>query len=237
MQQESIYNILPKKRITQDKELTYKSRYPYWIAPTGSTFNLQNSSYPNVSNLSGTYELPRGAHPILRQSATFGISDIGKNISPERYHKKGDLAKKLPPLERLHTLTEVRKPPVPSLKEKPIMGLKTEKNYIISNVLDNILMVPKKIKEEETDIYRHKSYGKVPKYLCDLKLKIKDEYDSIKELQRKRKEEDEKKQRLLTEEEVNSLREGLRKKWEMYSNRYERLSHKKEFDNLVLLRK
>ena len=55
-------------------------------------------------------------------------------------------------------------------------------------------------------------------------------------MQRRQKEEEDKKQRLLTEEEVSTLREGLRKKWEMYNQRYAKMTHKKAFDNLVLLR-
>lgn len=236
-QQESIYNIVEHSKIIPDKEPLYKSSYPYWIAPTSSTFNLKNSSYPNVSNISGEYKLPRGGHPILRQSATFGLPDVGKSVSPAQYHRKGELRRKLPPLERLHTSTEVRKPPVPTVKDKPIMGLKTDKNFVISNAVDNILMEPKKIKEEDPLEARHKYFGKVPTYIKNLKLKIKEEYDSIKELQRRKKEEEDKKQRILTEAEVAELREGLKKKWEMYNFRYGKMSHKKMFDNLVLLRK
>ena len=63
------------------------------------------------------------------------------------------------------------------------------------------------------------------------------EYQAIKEIQRQKKEEEDKKTRLLTEEEVGALREGLRKKWEMYNFRYGKMTHKKAYDNLVLLRK
>ena len=71
----------------------------------------------------------------------------------------------------------------------------------------------------------------------NLRLKVEEEYKSIKEMQRRQKEEEDKKQRLLTDEEVSTLREGLRKKWEMYNQRYAKMTHKKVFDNLVLLRK
>lgn len=237
MQQESIYKIVPKEKIIPGKDALYKSTHPYWVAPTASTFKLINSSYPNVSNLGGEVRLPRGAHPLMRDSATFGIPDVGKSVSPENYHKKGQNRKKLPPLERLHTSTDVRKPPVPTRKDRPIMGLKTDKNYVTANAVDNILMSPKKLPEEKKDLYKHKYYGQIPTYITNLRLKIKEEYDTLQEMKRRKKEEEDAKQRLLTQDEVCELRQGLQKKWEMYNQRYAKMTHKKVFDNLVLLRK
>lgn len=237
MQQESIYNIVPKAKIVPGKDALYKSTYPYWIAPTASTFKLINSSYPNVSNFDGNYKLPRGAHSLVRDSATFGIPDIGKSVSPQNFHKKGELRRKLPPLERLHTTTEVRKPPIPSLDDKPIMGLKTDKNYITANAVENILMQPKKLPEEKKGIYRHRYFGQIPTYISDLRQKTKEEYEYLQEMKRQKKAEEDAKTRLLTEQEVCDLRQGLQKKWEMYNERYAKLTHKKVFDNLVLLRK
>lgn len=237
LQQESIYNVLPKEKIIPGKDALYHSHYPPWIAPTASTFNLLNTSYPNVSNCNGDFSLPRGAHPVYEKTATMGKAEGQYRVSPSNYHKKGNTYRVLPPLERLHTSSDIRKPAVPTVKECPIMGLKTDKNFIVANVVDNILMQPKALPEEKKDIYKHKSFGKVPKYIKDLRLKVEQEYQTIKEMQRRQKEEEDKKQRLLTDEEVSTLREGLRKKWEMYNTRYAKLTHKKEFDNLVLLRK
>ena len=235
-QQESIYNIIPKSKITPGKDALFKSQFPYWMTPTGSTFILKNTSFPGVANLSGSYSLPKGGHPIFEKSATFGRPEGGYRADPNNYHKKGQRYKILPPLEKIYDRDEIRKPPVPKRNDRPIMGLKTDKNYIISNVVDTILMTPKQLKEESNSIYRHRSYAKVPKYIEELKEKVKQEYDSIQEMKRKQKEEEDRKQRLLTEEEVGQLREGLREKWQMYNERYGKMTHKKAFDNLVLLR-
>ena len=43
-------------------------------------------------------------------------------------------------------MREVKKPPISTIAEKPIMGLKSNKNYITSNAFDNILMPTKKSK-------------------------------------------------------------------------------------------
>ena len=48
MEEESIYNILPREYDQPSKNRRYKSRFPSTIAPTGSTFNNKTTSRPNV---------------------------------------------------------------------------------------------------------------------------------------------------------------------------------------------
>ena len=236
LQEESIYNLVPKMKITPGKGATYRSRYPPNIAPTASTFILKNSSFPGVANMSGEYKFPRGAHPILRNSATFGLPLGGYNPDPHNFHKKGETHKIYPPTEKLHILSNIKKPPIPSVNDAPILGLKTEKNFIIANAVDNILMQPKK-RNLSIDQPFHKYYGKVPDYIKKYRLNHENELNDIKEMRRRHQEEEDAKQRLLTEAEVSMLREGLKKKWEYYNNKYTGLTHKKVYDNLVLLRK
>lgn len=71
-QEESIYNLVPKDKVEPEKKQRYRSMYPPDIAPTGSTFGLKTSSFPNVSNMNGDINLPKGAHPIKQAFATFG---------------------------------------------------------------------------------------------------------------------------------------------------------------------
>ena len=117
------------------------------------------------------------------------------------------------------------------------MGLKSNKNYITSNAIDNILMPTRKKVKEETDYLHKKYYGEVPPYLNKLKQKVKEEYDSIREMQRRNEEEDAKRKKVLSEEEVRTLREGLLKKLEQLKYSYGQITHKKKFDTLVLLKK
>ena len=108
----------------------------------------------------------------------------------------------------MHTLYQIKKPPIPT--EPPNDGLKTQKNFIISNAVDNILMQPKK-RNLSVDQPFHKYYGKVPTYLQKYKLIHENELNYLKEMRRKHQEEEDAKQRLLTEDEVSQLREGLKK--------------------------
>jgi len=46
---------------------------------------------------------------------------------------------------------ERRKPPVPKRDEQPILGLKTNKNFITQNAIENIMAVPKKPEKNYAD--------------------------------------------------------------------------------------
>ena len=59
----------------------------------------------------------------------------------------------------------VKKVSVPKKDEKPIMGLVSDKNFIVSNAVENILAAPKLPSNSERDFLKKKNYGKVPKYL------------------------------------------------------------------------
>ena len=168
-QQESIYNLVPKGKIIPGKGASYHSRYPANTFPTASTFIPNNSSFPGTVNCNGDISLPRGAHPLTRKSGTFGLPEGGYCPDPKNFHKKGDTKKIYPPCEPLRSKNEIKKPNIPALTDVPIYGLKTEKNFIISNAVDNILMQPRK-KNYSVEKPFHKYYGKVPDYIKKYKL-------------------------------------------------------------------
>jgi len=66
--------------------------------------------------------------------------------------------------------------PVTKRDEKPIMGLVSDKNFIVSNAVENILAAPKLPTNSEKDYLKKKNYGKVPKFLQNIKQEIEDEY-------------------------------------------------------------
>ena len=70
----------------------------------------------------------------------------------------------------------VKKVDVPAKDEKPIMGLISDKNFIVSNAVENILAAPNLPANTEKDYLKKKNYGKVPKYLQKIKNEIEDEY-------------------------------------------------------------
>ena len=48
MQEESIYNLVPKEYVPPPKEAKYKSKFPANLPPTGSTFCHKTTSKPGV---------------------------------------------------------------------------------------------------------------------------------------------------------------------------------------------
>ena len=56
------------------------------------------------------------------------------------------------------------------------MGLVSDKNFIVSNAVENILAAPKLPSNNEKDYLKKKNYGKVPKFLQKIKAEIEDEY-------------------------------------------------------------
>jgi hypothetical protein len=56
-------------------------------------------------------------------------------------------------------------------------------------------------------------------------------------MQRRNEEEEAKRKKVLSEEEIRTLREGLLKRLEQLKLSYCTITHKKKFDTLVLLRK
>jgi len=72
MEEESIYNLIPKEYVPPPKEARYKSKYPPSMAPTGSTFINKTTSRPNVSNLKGEFNNIKGPHTHKSYAGTFG---------------------------------------------------------------------------------------------------------------------------------------------------------------------
>jgi hypothetical protein len=65
------------------------------------------------------------------------------------------------------------------------MGLKSDKNYVIANAVDVILMVPKKKIKEEESFVNKKTFGRIPDYLSEIKKQMEKEYKEIREAQLK----------------------------------------------------
>jgi hypothetical protein len=236
-QEESIYNLIPKEKIEPIKERMYKSKHAPWVAPTASTFILKNTSFPNVANVNGGETLPRGAHPVKGSWTTFGRPLGGYKPNPETFIKKGHQYKLLPIPERVRSNSEIKKPSVPTIKDKPIMGLKSDKNYITANAVDVILMAPKKKTVEKFDYLNKRNFGKVPEYLSKLKSEVENEYKTIREMQLRTEEEEAKKKKVLAEDEINMIQEGLKKKLEQIKVSYGKITHKQVFDTMVAKKK
>ncbi len=157
-QEESIYSLIPKEEVPAEKKPRYKSKYPSDLPPTYSTFCLKTTSMPGVANVPGSFQLPCGPHKPEGMNATFGLPKGGAKPDAARFTKKGTGTMRLPEriLEGLHDRiakkfeykSEVKRAPIPHQDEKPIMGLVSEKNFIVSNAVENILAGKNVAREE-----------------------------------------------------------------------------------------
>merc|ERR1712159_574280 len=81
------------------------------------------------------------------------------------------------------TLKTKNRPALPGKDDKPIMNLVTSKNFVVANAVETILAAPKKTQQGAKDYLSKEDYGKVPKYLKNIKQDIEAEYDYIRQLQ------------------------------------------------------
>lgn len=134
--------------------------------------------------MSGEFYEPVSAHVNGGAAKTLGYLKGQRRPSPQNYRLKhtgtmGD--NNLPPVKNYSYDCERRKAPVPKATEKPVMGLRSNKNFIVTNAVENILSVPRAAKEE-IDWQKKSDFGKVPDYLSRIKENIENEYKMIRNL-------------------------------------------------------
>ena len=113
-----------------------------------------------------------------------------------------------------------KKVAVPKIDEKPIMGLVSDKNFIVSNAVENILAAPKLPGSQNKEYLKKKNYGKVPKYLQTIKKEIEDEYQLVREMQIEDEAELDRQKFLMNDDEKQELIAALKKKWEVTHKEY-----------------
>ena len=162
--EESMYNLIPKEAYVPAKPKRHHSKYDPKAAPTASTFCLTTTSKPGVSNLVGSTQAPSGSHLDKAPSATFGLPKGAAKPDANTFRLKGTGTFVLPEVKK-YERDGAKKVQVPKKDEKPIMGLVSDKNFIVSNAVENILAAPKLPANNDKDYLKKKNYGKVPKYL------------------------------------------------------------------------
>ncbi len=126
------------------------------------------------------------------------------------------------------------------------MGLKTCNNYILANATKAIIQKPKVVKEEE--LYTKKeTYGKVPRYLNDVKKQIEREQKLIDECVREQKQKQQQQEHgieggvsqeneddytILDEQERHALIDALKSKWDYVNSTYQKICHRVSIDSL-----
>lgn len=213
MQEESIYNLIPRDAVQAQKNPKYTSKFR--------------------STVKDEYTTNKG------NSKTMGPAKV-ETRAPDNFVKKHEKEPRLPDRAPFQYPDADRKrPSVPRREDQPIMGLKTTKDFIKQNAVENIMSVPKKPQKNFVDTkggdkqpletsglepkYIHKKeFGSVPKYIERRKEDIQraqDEYDQYVAEHFRRGA-----MQCLTEGERDQILDGLKSNWEMLHHEYQGLS-------------
>ncbi|EFC46066.1 predicted protein [Naegleria gruberi] len=179
-EEESVYNLIEKPVEVVEKKEMYRSAYPGTTPPSYSTFGLNNTTKPGIANAGGSYydlDHSGGHHKLKKSSATMGKT-VKHDVRSDSFTKKKQgiytdtlrtmESQKSKKFERTMPDTLSKRPAVPKKEEKPIMGLISKKNFVVSNAVDNILSAPKKVKQPEPLWTQKAEFGKVPDYLSKI---------------------------------------------------------------------
>ena len=124
--------------------------------------------------------------------------------------------------------TDKSKTALPDRRDRPVMGIKTSKNFITANAVEAILQVPKVVETGELNYMKKEDFGKVPSYLYQVKEEIKRENEMIDKYVKEQLGEVEQapdQYEELTDEERYELLDALKAKWAHVNAAYQRITH------------
>lgn len=162
--EESIYDLIPEPYVPQARPPRHHSKFSGAASTSYSTFPA-----------SATHD-SSGAKLFKGPAASIG-REVGHEINPKKFLKAHCGAPPLPPVKKFHR-EEQAKPPVPLRSEKPVMGLVSDKNFVVTNAVEAIVTAPKKTMQEEQLAVNGPNFGKVPKYLETRKKQISAEQEA-----------------------------------------------------------
>jgi len=207
---ESIFNLLPTAPVKQKKAKMYRSKHNPKAA-IDSTFNINKK-------VAGTM----GLTDNRKTTEQFTRSRRDKGVIPKKNVKRFIRPEKVPRRQR-----------VPGRKEKPVMGLKTTKDFLVANAVENILAVPGQRTNKPPQYMKKKDYGKVPEYLNHVKRDIEeekraiDDYFNMQRTEMQRVEGDP-----LPQAQRNDLLRKLKMKWAEVNKRYQKIAHNTILDTI-----
>ena len=107
------------------------------------------------------------------------------------------------------------------------MGLKSSKNFIVSNATQAIIQEPKRLKEE-TSFLEKETYGKVPEYLQKVQEDVQREKSIIAKCINEQSTEggaEETEYEMMGVDERQQLINSLKKKWDEVNSLYQKICH------------
>mmetsp|Transcript_82784 Transcript_82784/g.200643 ORF Transcript_82784/g.200643 Transcript_82784/m.200643 type:complete len:265 (+) Transcript_82784:180-974(+) len=205
---ENILNWIKEEPEVAAKPARYRSKFAGGAAVT--------SSFGQGKKSAGTFGRSR-ARDDPKKFLKAG-SKTSKGVDPKSKPKK------------FRRAAPARKAPVPSRDDRPLYGLKTSKNFVVSNAVENILAAPQPRPAAEPDYLRKSDFGKTPAYLGEVKQEIEQEKEFIRTMLAEDEgagDDDYEEVRELSEEDRAGLISALKAKWEEVNNAYQLITFKR----------
>lgn len=210
---ESIYNLIPRQYVAPAKASMYKSK----TNKTNRTVDETNK-YP---------------------AKTMGPAKV-ETRAPDQFLKKHEKEPPKGEKKPFHYPDEDKKrPPVPSKEDRPIMGIKTTKDFIKQNAVENIMSVPKRpaknfVDTKKGDTQPLEPSGLEPKYILKKDFGETPEYIKRREEEMRRAQEEynayiaehfrKGAMKQVPEHERQQILDGLKTNWEHIHHEYQSLS-------------
>lgn len=231
--QESIYNLIPAAEQEIVKPPMYRSKHNGKVPPTYSTFGNAGTSRPagNCDGADDGCERGGGKHKAKHSSQGIGRSVKGE-VDPKKFLRRGQgtggssLETSEMPAAQKFERKQVgdKRAAVPKQTDKPVMGLKTEKNFVVANAVDNILAAPKQSKREEAPATLKRDMGQPPKYLQRVRAGVEAAREAAATLSAPAADPFDTKMRKLTETEKHVLIQGLQDRWAVLNKQFASLT-------------
>lgn len=155
---------------------------------------------------------------IVEKKEALSIGKPSQKPDPKNYLKKRSSDAKPATGNFQYSDAATRKPSVPTREQKPIYGLKTSKDYVTANAVENILRIPAPNRNEEPDWLQKPDYGQVPEYLRKVNQEREEEENFIREL--KEAQQRDTNMQVLPEDDRLEILAGLKKRWEELNKQY-----------------
>lgn len=217
-QDESIYNLIPRPEIIPEKQPRHVSKFKDSVREERKK--------------------------VLNDHRTMGYlkEPVPKPDNFLKAHQK-EHTHQFPnppdPTKKNDSVPLPRKPAVPLHNEQPLLGLKTNKNFISQNAVDTIMTVPKKPEKNVVDTRRggkfpletsgltpvyvkKKNFGTIPNYIVERKnesVKAKEEYDAYMNEYFKKGA-----LRSMSDGERAAILNGLKQNWDELHHKFQSLS-------------
>jgi len=135
-------------------------------------------------------------------------------------------------LDTHHPLRLSIKAPLPNPKDVPLMGVISDKDYVVSNAVEVIIAPPRSRRTSNVDYLSKPDYGKIPKYMKKIRRELEGEKRRDEQLMHEREEATKAKRRLLNMDERRNLVIALKARWGKVNQEYQQITHMTVLDTL-----